>query len=90
MIRITRTTTDGATRVVHYVARQPSWVARLAFTAGLIVLTAIVLIVVIPVTIVMLVVFFIASIIASARRAIFSPRSPDAGRRNVRVIKRDH
>lgn len=90
MIRITRTTTDGATRVVQYVVRQPSWVTRLAFTAGLIVLTAIVLLVVIPVAIVMLVVFLIASIIASTRRALFGSRSPDAGRQNVRVIKRDN
>jgi len=77
-------------RVIEVVQRQPSWVSRLAASAGLIVCVLIALAILIPVGIVIAVVFVLGMALNAVRRLFTRTKSPNGlldGRRNVRVVQ---
>ncbi|MEN0020482.1 MAG: hypothetical protein AAF747_06335 [Planctomycetota bacterium] len=82
-------------RVYSVASSQPSWVTRIAVSAMLVVLTAIVLAIAIPAILVFVLVFSVLAVIAQLKRAVTGGGSGRAstgadasGRRNVRVIER--
>jgi hypothetical protein len=78
-------------RVIEVVQRQPSWVARLAAGAGLVVCVLVALAILIPVILVIAVVFLVGMGIGWVRGLFIRTKEPNGlldGRRNVRVVER--
>ncbi|HYE60849.1 MAG TPA: hypothetical protein VD997_02540 [Phycisphaerales bacterium] len=79
-------------RVIEVVQRQPSWVSRVAASAGLIVCVLIALAILIPVAIVIAVVFLAGMAVNAVRRLFTRTSAPNGlldGRRNVRVVQHE-
>lgn len=78
-------------RVFEVVQRQPSWVGRLAASAGLIVCVLVALAILIPVILVSAAVFLVGMGIGWVRGLFVRSKQPNGlldGRRNVRVVER--
>lgn len=90
MFRVTtiRESVGRAGRVFEAVQRQPSWAARLALGAMLVVLAGVVLLLVVPALLIGALVFLLAAAAARLARAFGRPASAPAPdeRENVRVI----
>ena len=83
-------------RAALFVLRQPTWVARVAAGAALVVFAGIIAILVIPATLAAIIIFLTAAGILAVwlriRAILASPRDllmRNEGRANVRVIDRD-
>jgi hypothetical protein len=89
-------TQSRAVRASLFILRQPSWVARLAVGAALLVFTAVIAVLVIPAAFAAVLIFLLAAGLLTAWlrvRALFEhPRDllvRNGGRRNVRVIEHE-
>jgi hypothetical protein len=79
-------------RVVTFVARQPSWVSRLALAVSFIAMMAVALVLIIPAVVLGVAAFLLAAAYATVRRWLSVQHRPNGaldGRRNVRVIVHD-
>ncbi|MBK7403336.1 MAG: hypothetical protein IPJ41_01560 [Phycisphaerales bacterium] len=78
-----------AGRVFTVVRTQPSWVSRVALTAGAVVLLAVVLLLVVPALLIAFLVFLLLAAVLHTWHSVRSLfRFERTGRRNVRVISR--
>ncbi len=93
MSRVWSTTVSSTSAsAFRFAARQPSWVARVALFAGLLVFLAVVALLVIPAVVIAVAVFIALALFARVRALINRMRSPNGaldGRRNVRVVIRE-
>lgn len=81
----------AAVGLLTFATRQPSWVAKLAVGAAMLVVLAITLLLIIPALVIGLVVFFAGALAAGIRgqiRQMLGGGWRGDGRRNVRVLAR--
>jgi hypothetical protein len=79
-------------RAYQFVVRQPSWVARIALTAAILMLMAVLILLIGPAVVIGAVVFLALAGVARAKAWLTGLRSPNGaldGRKNVRVIVRE-
>jgi len=82
----------GTVRTFHFVGRQPSWLARLAIIAAVLLLLALLALVVIPAIVIGVVALGVIAAAGRMRAWIAGAMAPNGaldGRRNVRVIGRE-
>jgi hypothetical protein len=80
---------NRSTRVFTVVRSQPSWVTKLALGAALLVMVSIVLLILLPALVVGLAFFLVGAGVSRVRR-LWRPNGALDGRRNVKVLVRDH
>lgn len=86
------TVSSTSASAFRFAVRQPSWVARAALLAGVVVFLAVLAILIVPAVIIAVAVFILMALIARVRALFNRMRSPNGaldGRRNVRVITRE-
>ena len=82
----------GTVRTFHFVARQPSWLARIAIVLAFLLLLALLAVVVIPAIVIGVVALGAIAAVGRVRAWIGGTTAPNGvldGRRNVRVIGRE-